>query len=93
MKISEHATGQVAKRRTELRSSVAPAPSPQCENVRDRRLPARLVCERYDIVRRTLDRWIDNEALGFPRPIVINKRRYFREHELEAWERQRAQAA
>jgi hypothetical protein len=57
------------------------------------RLPARLVCERYRIVRRTLDRWIENEALGFPRPIVINKRRYFREHELEAWERRRAQAA
>lgn len=57
------------------------------------RLPARLVCERYDIVRRTLDRWIDNEKLEFPRPIVINRRRYFREDELEEWERRRAQAA
>jgi predicted DNA-binding transcriptional regulator AlpA len=55
-------------------------------------LPARNVLKRYDIADRTLDRWLNNELLGFPRPIVINKRRYFRECELQDWERARATA-
>ena len=52
--------------------------------------PARKVCARYDIVDRTLDRWLADPAMGFPRPIVINTRRYFSEPELVAWERRRA---
>ena len=55
-----------------------------------RLLPSRLVCERYHIVDRTLDRWIRDEALGFPQPVMINKRRYFRELALRDWERKRA---
>jgi len=53
-------------------------------------LPARHVLERYHIVDRTLDRWLTNSALGFPRPLIVNKRRYFYQHQLEAWERDRA---
>ncbi len=53
-------------------------------------LPARNVMKRYNISDRTLDRWLANERLGFPRPTVINKRRYFRECELQDWERERA---
>jgi hypothetical protein len=53
-------------------------------------LSARKVWERYDIVDRTLDRWIANSAVGFPQPLVINNRRYFAESELVAWERRRA---
>jgi predicted DNA-binding transcriptional regulator AlpA len=52
-------------------------------------LPAKPVCERYRISDRTLDRWLANVALEFPRPIVINRRRYFRQRKLEAWERAR----
>ena len=52
--------------------------------------PARKVCARYDIVDRTLDRWLADPAMDFPRPIVINARRYFSEPELIAWERRRA---
>jgi hypothetical protein len=37
-----------------------------------------------------LDRWIANPRLGFPKPVVINKRRYFREQQLKAWEITRA---
>jgi hypothetical protein len=54
------------------------------------RLPASKVWKRYGIVDRTLDRWIASETLGFPKPIVINRRRYFRESDLIAWERKRA---
>jgi hypothetical protein len=52
--------------------------------------PARKVCDRYDIVDRTLDRWIADPAMDFPRPLIINNRRYFSEPELIAWERRRA---
>jgi predicted DNA-binding transcriptional regulator AlpA len=55
-------------------------------------LPAGSVWARYGVVDRTLDRWLANESLGFPRPVVINKRRYFRESDLVEWERSRASA-
>jgi predicted DNA-binding transcriptional regulator AlpA len=55
------------------------------------RLPARLVWTRFGVTDRTLDRWLANEALKFPRPLVINHRRYFVLEEIEEWER--AQAA
>jgi hypothetical protein len=41
----------------------------------------------------SLWRWLRDEALGFPRPIVINNRRYWLIAELEAWEKSRASAA
>ncbi len=53
-------------------------------------IPAKQVCSRYKIVLRTLGRWLENEILEFPKPIVINGRRYFREKALEEWERCRA---
>jgi hypothetical protein len=55
-------------------------------------MPARKVQERYDIADRTLDRWLESKTLNFPRPLVINKRRYWRIAELETWERARAAA-
>jgi hypothetical protein len=56
-------------------------------------LAAKRVQERYDITDRTLDRWLNNPEIDFPRPMVVNGRRYFRETELVAWERKRATAA
>jgi hypothetical protein len=53
-------------------------------------LPARLVCARYKIVGRTLDRWLTNPRLNFPRPILVNGRRYFKAGLLEQWEREQA---
>lgn len=41
-------------------------------------------CARYKIVTRTLGRWLENEALAFPRPVVINGRRYFPRKETRA---------
>jgi hypothetical protein len=52
-----------------------------------KKLPARKVLERYGIVDRTLDRWLADAKLGFPRPAVINKRRYFDVDELDAFDR------
>jgi predicted DNA-binding transcriptional regulator AlpA len=56
------------------------------------RLPSRAVRERYQVTNRTLDRWILNEKLGFPKPIMINGRRYWDEAEIVEWERSRAAA-
>jgi predicted DNA-binding transcriptional regulator AlpA len=46
--------------------------SPQ---VTGRKVTVRYICERFGIVDRTVDRWIETGVL--PQPIYINKRRYF----------------
>ena len=55
-------------------------------NFKDRMLPTRLVCERYCIVDRTINRWIDKGIL--PEPLRINGLRYWRESELAQRERE-----
>ena len=50
-------------------------------------LTARQVMERYSICPMTLYRWLRREINPFPAPIFINKRRYFRLREIEAFER------
>lgn len=62
---------------------------PHAETASDERLPAAAVLKRYRIVDRTLKRWLDNPGLKFPRPLVVNGRRYFRAVDLEQWERSR----
>ena len=62
----------------------------QSETATDERLPAAAVRHRYEIVDRTLKRWLDNPSLKFPRPLIVNGRRYFKVAELEQWERDRA---
>lgn len=57
------------------------------------RLPARVVCERFGVTTRTLGRWLADQELNFPRPLVINNRRYFDEIQLISWERARASQA
>ncbi len=56
----------------------------------DNMLPAATVWRHYGKTDRTLDRWIKDEQLGFPRPVVIRNRRYFKEAELVEWERAQA---
>ncbi len=51
---------------------------------------AKQVCARYHIADRTLDRWLADPTMEFPRPLIINNRRYFSDPELIAWERKRA---
>jgi predicted DNA-binding transcriptional regulator AlpA len=55
-------------------------------------LPTRFLLQRYSVSDRTIDRWCNNSELGFPQPMVVNKRRYWRLSELEEWERSRALA-
>ena len=51
-----------------------------------RRLQMHSICERYDIVSRTVDRWVERGIL--PPPLIINGRRYWDEAEIEQRERE-----
>lgn len=48
------------------------------------------VMARYQISEMTLYRWVNDPKMEFPQPIKINRRRFFLETELIAWERRRA---
>jgi predicted DNA-binding transcriptional regulator AlpA len=52
-------------------------------------LPASQVRARYGVSEVSIWRWLQNEALGFPAPIRIGTRRYWRRTDLEAWEASR----
>lgn len=41
-----------------------------------------------DISRMTLQRWVRDPELGFPQPLIIGQRWYFKKSELDDWERQ-----
>ena len=56
----------------------------------DRRIPASQIPLRFGISSRTFERWLRDPALNFPRPIVINRVRFFSVAELRAWEASRA---
>lgn len=62
------------------------------ERVEVRKLPAAEVCRRYGISRWTLRRWHESQAVAFPKPIIVNSRRYFDEAEISTWESQRSAA-
>ncbi|EJC66118.1 hypothetical protein Rleg5DRAFT_1825 [Rhizobium leguminosarum bv. viciae WSM1455] len=48
------------------------------------------VLSRYSISEMTLHRWGKDARLSFPRPMVVNRRKFFKEDDLIAWERERA---
>jgi predicted DNA-binding transcriptional regulator AlpA len=46
------------------------------------------VAARYNVTAMTIWRWLQDEKLNFPRPTLnVRKRRFWRESELVAWER------
>ncbi|MDJ1633202.1 helix-turn-helix transcriptional regulator [Rhizobium rhizogenes] len=47
------------------------------------------LCERYRISKRTLSRWLQDSALGLPKPFTINRRLYWRRSEILGWELRR----
>jgi hypothetical protein len=48
------------------------------------------IAARFDVSDKTITRWERDPRLGFPRATLINKRRFFRLDEVEAWERSQA---
>jgi hypothetical protein len=65
-------------------------PAPTATSSSGVRLPTGQVAKRYGRNPRTIERWEHSVDLAFPRPLVINKRKYWSLEELEAWERARA---
>lgn len=55
-------------------------------------LPTRQVCRRYNVSDRTVARWERDTDLGFPQPVIINKRKYYHEADLTAFDRAQASA-
>ena len=53
-------------------------------------LPIGAVAARYSISTRTVDRWLADPRVGFPQPLRVRDRRYWRIADLESWERARA---
>jgi hypothetical protein len=51
-----------------------------------------MVAERFAVPTRTVDRWLVDPRLEFPRPLIIHTRRYFDLAEIEGWERRRQAA-
>jgi predicted DNA-binding transcriptional regulator AlpA len=51
-----------------------------------RLVPDRKVCERYGVTPMTLWRWDHDAALGFPKPVIIRKRKYRLESDLDAFD-------
>ncbi|MCO6422240.1 hypothetical protein FB008_102210 [Sinorhizobium medicae] len=51
------------------------------------------VMSRYSISEMTLFRWQKSEKLGFPQPMVVNRRKFFKVDDLTAWERERARVS
>lgn len=51
-------------------------------------VPARIVrAELGDISNMTLWRWLHRPDLNFPQPVLIARRRYWRQADIEAWKR------
>jgi predicted DNA-binding transcriptional regulator AlpA len=55
-------------------------------NALEKALPTRAVMERYQVSDRSIDRWVADPNLGFPQPLKINRKRFFYEHELDAFD-------
>jgi len=52
-----------------------------------RKFRTQALCERYDITSRTVDRWVQTGIL--PKPMVINKIRYWDEDEIDRRDQER----
>jgi predicted DNA-binding transcriptional regulator AlpA len=53
-------------------------------------LPASQVWGRYGVSEMSINRWLRNPKLNFPKPIYIGRFRYWRLSDLTRWERERA---
>jgi predicted DNA-binding transcriptional regulator AlpA len=49
-------------------------------------LPAGMVRARYNVSDMSIWRWLNDDRLGFPKPLRIHNRRFWRLADLRAWE-------
>lgn len=62
-------------------------------NQSERLVPQKQVLERLQISAMTLWRWVHHSLHGFPKPIVLSKRNFWRESDLNNWIESKARAA
>ena len=65
----------------------------QANSERNTFLTGPQVQARYQRSHVSIWRWMNDEALGFPAPIKINRLNYWRMTDLEAWEAKQAVSA
>lgn len=68
-------------------------PSPPPFTDLDRRVPAVRVAAFHGITLRSLNRWLADPRLAYPRPTIVNGRRYWRAGDIIAWDRARVDSA
>lgn len=56
----------------------------------ERFLPAKQVLARYGVVDMTLDRWVKDARMGFPKPVYFGRLRFWKLSELVAFEQDAA---
>jgi hypothetical protein len=64
-------------------------PSDETRRSDKKRLTSGALAARYGVVVRTIDRWAEDPKLNFPKPIIVNRRRYWSAAELDQWDRSR----
>ena len=68
--------------------------NPEQDGSQNRRIPVNAVCDLCGgVSHMTIWRWSQDDALGFPKPIYISRRRYWRESDVVAWLESRAEVA
>ena len=56
-------------------------------------IPKPTLARELGISGRTLSRWLDDDSIDFPRPVIIRGRNYFSRAGIEAWKSRRLRAA
>jgi predicted DNA-binding transcriptional regulator AlpA len=56
-------------------------------------VPKRAVADAFGVSTKTIDRWIHNPVVAFPKPITINTRSYWPPEALDAFRAERREAA
>lgn len=75
-----------------LGGTAAVTKPPAKAEISGRKLQTRHLCARYQICDRTVDRWLNDVRLGFPQPIVVNRRRYWDEADIAAFDAKQKEA-
>ena len=81
--------GAAAAQRPDTRRTSPHQPYGDClsgDEEAPRYLTGPQLCARYSISDMSLWRWLRDDALGFPHPLRINGRRFWKIADLEGWE-------
>jgi hypothetical protein len=85
--MNQTVTQQILQRLNALEAAIGqPVAEPE------QHLPTTAVARRYNVTPRSVDRWVDDPDLGFPKPVIMNKRKYWSIRALVDYDRKVATA-